>query len=225
MSSQTMITAHSGADGTPDNSLVFVRHALTLPVDALEVDVRRGADGAPALGHDAAGSDAPRLDEVFALVQAHPSMQINCDLKEPGLEETVYRLALSHGLGGRVVFSGTVDARATERIPGLQGAVDIYLNLEEYVPELYRRYRDIPDFELQAADTICRVCAAYGIGTVNMNQTLVTLRFCDTLAAHGLGISVWTVDWPEEMEWFFTYGVCNVTTRRPQAALTVRQRV
>ena len=104
MSSQTMITAHSGADGTPDNSLVFVRHALTLPVDALEVDVRRGADGAPALGHDAAGSDAPRLDEVFALVQAHPSMQINCDLKEPGLEETVYRLALSHGLGGRVVF-------------------------------------------------------------------------------------------------------------------------
>ena len=134
MSSQTMITAHSGADGTPDNSLVFVRHALTLPVDALEVDVRRGADGAPALGHDAAGSDAPRLDEVFALVQAHPSMQINCDLKEPGLEETVYRLALSHGLGGRVVFSGTVDARATEQIPGLQDAVDIYLNLEEYVP-------------------------------------------------------------------------------------------
>ena len=38
MSSQTMITAHSGADGTPDNSLVFVRHALTLPVDALMFD-------------------------------------------------------------------------------------------------------------------------------------------------------------------------------------------
>ena len=78
-------------------------------------------------------------------------------------------------------------------------------------PSCTGAYRDIPDFELQAADTICRVCAAYGIGTVNMNQTLVTRRFCDTLAAHGLGISVWTVDWPEEMEWFFTYGVRNVT--------------
>ena len=36
MSTKTLITAHSGADDTPDNSLAFVRYALTLPVDALE---------------------------------------------------------------------------------------------------------------------------------------------------------------------------------------------
>ena len=50
MSSKTLITAHSGADGTPDNSMEFVRYALTLPVDAFEVDVRRCADGTLSLG-------------------------------------------------------------------------------------------------------------------------------------------------------------------------------
>ena len=35
-----IITAHSGSDGTPDNSLEFVRYALSCPVEALEVDVR-----------------------------------------------------------------------------------------------------------------------------------------------------------------------------------------
>ena len=34
----TILTAHSGADGFPDNSLVFVRHALASGADALEID-------------------------------------------------------------------------------------------------------------------------------------------------------------------------------------------
>ena len=40
MNRKTLITAHSGADGTPDNSMEFVRYALTRQADVLEVDVR-----------------------------------------------------------------------------------------------------------------------------------------------------------------------------------------
>ena len=36
----TNITAHSGSDGTPDNSMEFVHYALTTSADALEIDVR-----------------------------------------------------------------------------------------------------------------------------------------------------------------------------------------
>ena len=36
-----MITAHSGADGTKENSLEFVAYAMQTGADALEVDVRR----------------------------------------------------------------------------------------------------------------------------------------------------------------------------------------
>ena len=37
-----MITAHSGADGTKENSLEFVAYAMQTGADALEVDVRMG---------------------------------------------------------------------------------------------------------------------------------------------------------------------------------------
>lgn len=37
-----MITAHSGADGTKENSLEFVAYAMQTGADALEVD---GTDG------------------------------------------------------------------------------------------------------------------------------------------------------------------------------------
>ncbi|MBS5281024.1 MAG: glycerophosphodiester phosphodiesterase, partial [Butyricicoccus pullicaecorum] len=103
------ITAHSGCDGTPDNSLEFVRHALQTNADALEVDVRKTKDGILAISHDAIldGQDAPALDAVFALV-AQTDKWINCDLKEPDLENAVIDLARGHGLLQRLIFSGTV---------------------------------------------------------------------------------------------------------------------
>lgn len=47
-----MITAHSGADGTKENSLEFVAYAMQTGADALEVDVRMGENGILILSHD-----------------------------------------------------------------------------------------------------------------------------------------------------------------------------
>ena len=222
MFSKTLITAHSGADGTADNSLNFVRYALMLPVDAIEVDVRRNTDGVLALGHDEAGADAPTLEKVFALVAAHPAMKINCDLKPAGLEREVAALAREAGLAGRLIFSGTVDAAVWAVDETLRETAEVYLNIEAYVPDLYVSYRNIPDFELQAAAQIADVCRRYGISTVNINQMLVTRRLIQTLARDGIGLSAWTVDWDDELRWFFGAGVRNITTRAAGRALELR---
>ena len=42
---KTLITAHNGADGTPEGSLEYVRHALSTDADVLEIDIRRLPDG------------------------------------------------------------------------------------------------------------------------------------------------------------------------------------
>lgn len=217
-----LLTAHSGADGTMDNSLDFVRYALTLSVDALEVDVRRNADGVLALGHDKAGADAPTLEQVFALVVTHPTMKINCDLKAAGLEREVAQLAHRMGLAGRLIFSGTVDAAIWAADKLLRDTAEVYLNIEEYVPDLYVSYRDIPDFELTAAARIAEVCKQYGIRTVNINQMLVTRRLIQTLAQHGIRLSAWTVEWDDELRWFLSAGVRNITTRAAKRALALR---
>lgn len=151
------------------------------------------------------------------MTAAHPSMCINCDLKEPGLEASVCRLAEEAGLGGRLILSGTVNAAAS--VPG----AEVYLNMEEYVPDLYLKYREIPNFELEAAETIAAVCRQSGIATVNIYQGLVTRRLAETLARAGVGLSVWTVNDGWELSWFLGLGVRNITTRRPVLALELRE--
>ena len=174
MSDKTQITAHSGSDGTPDNSLACVEYALSTAADAFEVDVRRLADGTLALGHDAADHTAPTLREVLALAAAKPGVRINCDLKERGLEPDVAALAAECGMSGRLIFSGSVDVNIFAAHPELHDCAEVYLNIEEYVPDLYLNYRNIPDFELTAAEIITKVCREHGIATVNMNQVLIT---------------------------------------------------
>lgn len=228
MEFRTVITTHSGADGTPDNSLAYVHHALFTKTDALEVDIHKNSsDGTLYIAHDRKSGGAPVLSEVFALLAEHPThppMKINCDLKEPGLEEDVYHLALQYGLAGRLIYSGTVDAGALSD-PDLSRDVEVYLNLEEYVDHLYFRYRDIPDFELEAAKQILRVCGDSGARTVNVFYQIVTRRFIETLAAHDVGVSVWTVSEGPDIEYFLTRNVRNLTTRNPATALAARNRL
>ncbi len=106
----TLITAHSGADGTAPNSLAFVRHAIASVADALEVDVRQGADGALILSHDAPDPDARPsvlLKEVFDLLSPSDK-KINCDLKEKDLEQAALDLATACGIADRLILTGTV---------------------------------------------------------------------------------------------------------------------
>lgn len=224
MGKNVLLTAHTGADNTPDNSLEFVDYALRSGADALEVDVRRNSDGILALGHDATGESAPTLWEAFARVAERPAIKINCDLKEPGLEAEVFRLAEQAGLGGRLIFSGDFDVDALPRCPDLLKTADVYLNAERYIPDLYRNYRDIPDFDLEAAYQMCAVCLAAGIRWVNIYHGMVTRRFMEVLSRKGIGVSAWTVNEAEDLEWFFQRGAYNITTRRISTALAMRKR-
>lgn len=48
----TLITAHNGADATPEDSMEFVRHALASGADVMEIDIRRLVDGKLVFAHD-----------------------------------------------------------------------------------------------------------------------------------------------------------------------------
>lgn len=215
-----LITAHSGADGTPDNSLDYVRYALQSAADTLEVDVRRGPEDVLAIGHNEVDETSPTLREVFTLVSEHPSMRVNCDLKEEGLEPEVCRLARECGMAGRIIFTGIAEAAWFARDPA-EGC-EVWLNLEIYVPDVYQNYKDIPDFDLEAAEKIVEVCTGAGIRVVNMDHGLATERFIEALAEKGIGVSAWTVDDPEMLEWCLSHGVRNITTRNLKTALDMR---
>ncbi len=220
----TMITAHSGADGLPDNSREYLRHALASAADAFEIDVRRDESGALRLGHDAADGALPSLEEVFTLLAASPRPQrVNCDLKEPGLEEDVCALARAHGLAGRVILTGSADPALYAASPALRETAELWLNAEEAVADLYARAAD-PASRARAAEELAAVCQRCGVTTVNMNYRLAAEDFTAPLEKAGLALSLWTVNEPEDLRRFLARGVRSVTTRALAAALAAAGR-
>lgn len=222
MTGRTLITAHSGAEGTAPNSLAFVCHALSLPVDALEVDVRLHPDGMPVLSHDAltpGEASYLSLQEVFEAI-AGSEKNINCDLKEAGLEQQVCALAQRLGLSGRLILTGTVSA-ACMRESGLLKNTEVYLNIEEYLPDLYPRCQKDPGEIPAAAREMADICCRYGISCINTHHRLATEAFLSVLHDRGLSVSVWTVDEASRIRHFMRAGVRNITTRNPSVLAEV----
>ena len=218
-----MITAHSGADGFQDNSLDYVRYALASGADCLEVDVRRGPDGRLMLGHDAADAALPTLEEVFSLLAETAAMGINCDLKEPGLEEAVCALAKAKGLRGRVLLTGTVDMRRWAARHELHEIASLWANIEELLPDFDKEQVKDPACREQAAEEAVQLCRELGIDTVNSWYGLADEAFLARFRRAGIALSLWTVNEEEALRRCLRAGVRSITTRKLKLALALRE--
>lgn len=209
---RTLLTAHSGCDKTPDNSMEYVKYALTLDVDCFEVDIRRDQAGELILTHDESGRGTP-LREAFSALAAHPRMKINCDLKEPGLEEAVYALAAEEDVRDRLVYSGTVaKCAATDN-------VDWYLNIELLFPAC-RSFQDVPP---EAA--LARIeagMAEAGARCLNAPYSIADTPLYPMLRARGILLSIWTPSEEPLLRRFLADGVYNITTRAARRACELR---
>lgn len=213
-----LITAHSGCDHTPDNSIAFVRHALLEKLDALEVDVWQ-KEGKLILSHDEpVDMNHPSLEEVFLLVKEHGTMMVNCDLKEKGLEEAVYELAKRCGMEKRIFFSGEVRLSIHEWMPEMDGRV--LINAENLIHDVYEhgeKFRDEDCMEL------IRLCNQYGFGVINVNYRFATDYFVEVAKRENVGISFWTVTDKEDIPHVIAWNPYNVTSRSPGLVYAMKQ--
>lgn len=218
-----ILTAHTGCDGTPDNSFAFVRYALTLAPDAFEIDVRRRADGVLVLSHDSDPAqsyvDCPAMREICALAATQPQVGINYDCKEAGLELEICAIHRAVCPENPCYLSGAVSPDRYLRERAAFGKAVPLLNTEELVPDFYMRM--LAGDHAACAEEVARACAACGAGVVNVYYWCCPDVFLRTLRAHGLDASVWTVDEPEVAQHFFVRQVFNITTRRPAAQLAL----
>jgi glycerophosphoryl diester phosphodiesterase len=209
-----LITAHSGCDGTPANSLEFLEHAVNTGADALEIDVRRGREGTLFLGHDEAGTLT--LRQAFRFLAGYPSIRINCDLKNPYLEQAVYETGLKFGLEDRLIYTGTVSVNSS--VP-----VEIWLNIEEHVQDFYVNLLKDRDFEYEAEKQMASLCHAHDIPVVNIYEKAASHRLIDLFQKDDISLSVWTVDDEERMQELLKEPVKNITTRKPMDVIRLRK--
>lgn len=223
---RTLLTAHSGPDGTADNSLENITYVLETTADAMELDLRRNNEGEIVLAHDPVGDGAPSLTlrRAFQIISEHPTMKINCDLKEGNLEREVYELGLNYELQDRLIYSGAADPSNCEDLP-----VTLYLNLEyflepsrdssERIRQLEESSQDeVRDFLFSCLENLPQL----GAHSLNMHYSVFDKAFRETDDASSLAFSLWTVDEPEYLKRYIQTGVQAITTRQLKTALDLR---
>ena len=136
-----LITAHSGCDGTAENSLESMKKGIELGADCAEIDVMADAAGRLWLTHDLPEdfTGLVPLEEAFALIR-ESGIAVNCDLKDYALLRPALALAEKCGIGReQLIFSGTVDTGLLEKDPEIVRRCRIFLNSEELVKDLLQR--------------------------------------------------------------------------------------
>lgn len=203
---KTIITAHSGAENTADNTLQSVRALLNCGAEYLEVDVRLQGDRL-VLTHDdpKPGAQYDTLEACFAEVACCNGIGMNIDIKQPDLVRRVVELAEEYGMLERILFSGDVLSPADFAYARERGLTVWY------------NHTQIP----QGADMLQSVTNA-GYDVLNVNYRLLTDGMLDAGAER---ISAWTVNDEAWLEKLLRAGVHNVTTRMPVLALRLRAKI
>ena len=217
---ETLITAHSGCDNTTDNSLAFLIYALTLDVDNVEVDVRLDKKENLIMSHNVQ-NEADSLQDAFELLQRYPNKKINCDLKTPKLEQAVCELANEMGVVSQLQYSGEVSHAWIDENPD---KIEWLLNAELLFPEIYSDLHLFDDlnFAKTAAEKTAAIVHKNKASCINISYKIYESIYCRFLIEKNVPLSVWTPSTDDEVIYFLSEPVYNITTRN--AAFACKKR-
>jgi glycerophosphoryl diester phosphodiesterase len=238
--------AHRGGAGlAPENTLAAFQRALTLPVDAVELDVHMSQDGAVIVMHD------PDLRRTTGQVGEIHTLTL--------VELRTFNAAATYQ--GEAVAPQPIPTlpEVLELVQGRAGVqIEIkqrtdqqrYVGIETQVVELVQRYdmqaavmvlsfdfptlRDVQALEprittcaLLSSAYLCRFdvqrqamlvvddLAMQGFRCVGIRHTLLTEALFRALRQRDFGVGVWTVNEPLAMRKFVDMGVDFITSDRP----------
>jgi glycerophosphoryl diester phosphodiesterase len=220
------IFAHRGASATKrENTCEAFIEAARLGADGVELDVRRNADGALVVHHDAAIDGRPILDMTVADLPEHVPlleaalaacgpMAVNVEIKNMPTEgdfdpqetvaEQVAALVVELGLTARVIVSSfnlaTVDA------------------VRRAEPKVATGWLTPSGFDQHRA---LATAAERGHAALHPHHQAVTPTLVAEAHGRGLAINTWTVDHPARMAELAGWDVDTIITNRVDIAVEV----
>jgi glycerophosphoryl diester phosphodiesterase len=225
--SSPLVIAHRGASAThpPGNTVDAFRGARTLGADWVELDVRRTADGALAVHHDAELADGRRLVDVAAAglppevpllaaaLDACDGMGVNVEIKnapvDPDWDET------------RRIADETV-RQLDGRDPSTLLVTCFELGTIDRVRELAPALRTgFLAFDLEDPTRAVRAAADRGHATLNPWDPYVTPELVGLAHDAGLELHVWTVNDPDRMQELMALGVAGIITDTPDVLRSI----
>jgi hypothetical protein len=215
-----LISAHTGCDQTPDNSLEYLDYVLTTGADGLEVDIRMDSNGFLYLSHDKNSKDRTRLEEVFSRLQKS-EMFCNCDLKESGIACHVLELAKCYRVEDQICFTGDVEFSLIRKEEPIRKRT--LINLQPIIPKIGSQLESgyIPsekDFE-----AVRQVLIDTGGWAVNVPYRFCTDEMLSMFRSWGISVSAWIVDEEDPARKLVNADIYNITTRNPKMLLRIRE--
>ena len=229
-----MLTAHSGCEGTPMNSMEYVKKAVSIRPDALEVDIRR-SEGVLVLDHgqerralpagkalgisQESGEEAQiTLEDCLRQIK-DTGLYLNADLKEPGLEKEV--LAAASGVGfdrSRIIFTGCI-GEPKSMVWRVKPAA-VYANPEEFDCGFYERVMSLTGTErISYLERVLEIIHQLGYNVINVNYRVCDKDMIHVCIENNLKLSLWTIDEAEEAKRLCELAgrdrIVNLTTNRP----------
>lgn len=221
-----LIIAHRGASATErENTIAAFRAARRLGADMVELDVRRTADGALAVHHDAhlddgtplaavAAADLPSYVPLLdAALDACSGMGVNVEIKNSPLDPdfdpdrrlaaAVVDLLASRDDHGRVIVS-SFDLVTIQRVR----------SLDPRVPTAWLT------MGLDAPMAVS-ACTAGGHRYWHPFEADLGPEAIATAHAAQIGVNAWTVDDPARMTELASWGIDGICTNVPDVAVAV----
>lgn len=201
-------TAHSGAQGTAENSLEFIEKAIAVGVPVLEVDVSVRNDGTPVLLHaECAGDDegVSLSDALRLIAEKSDTVQVNLDLKAFTNIPKIADLVRESGLLGRCFFTG-IEAVNTQIVKIDAPDIPYYLNAD------LNKMRLEDEAYLQSIAEEVKRSGAVGL---NCQYKNASKQLCTVFHRAGLKVSFWTADNKLVMRNLLRLSPDNITTRQP----------
>ena len=237
----TAITAHSGCEDTPDDSMEAVLRGIELKADAVEIDVRRAHDGTLVLAHDERSDyqGAVTLEAAFAAVS--PSrLSINCDLKEAETAQDAIALAQRFGIRPeRLIFSGALSPAMIDAHADIRDGATIYINIEQALADLledspstdlrsprdaWREVQKQPERAIVKIDELIAICRRDGY-ILNLPDDELMRPHLERLQSSGIKLSLWTINQADRVDALLRLNVKNITTRKPALVIERRQAI
>ena len=241
----TTITAHSGCEGTPDDSLESIKKAISLGADIAELDVRFDEQKRLVISHNRKEdySGCFPLQMAMEMVLKSPGFAINCDIKESETIPAVLALADELGMGpDKLCFSESLSPRILRENPKIVKRSRVYFNIEEILLELYmdkqppaeqealrksepwkvvrERMEDISVY----AGQIASLCGELKVYALNFPIYLSRAPIFTALRELNTPFAIWTVNEPAEIQRLLGEKVCNITTRKVEMAIALRNK-
>ena len=138
---RTMITAHSGCEGTGIDTMESIERALEIGADAVEIDIRIDPFGNLRISHDPLSLEdylmKNPLEEVFRKT-GQSSIKINFDVKETkAIYKTIEAAELSGFPKERMILTGSAAPDDLLDDRELSGKASFFLNISQILRYVY----------------------------------------------------------------------------------------